>query len=595
MKTAGLTDTGKKRRRNEDAFGLDDELRLYIVADGMGGYSAGNWASENAVKEITAFVRQKLGAIPVGDHAAVEGMLRDAFLDANTKIHSYGRNQLGGEIVGTTCVAALIREGVLYVAHVGDSRLYRFRQGKLERLTKDHSKVQQLVDAGQITEEEAEHHIFGNIITRSLGGREHVAVETQHHDWNEDHALLLFSDGLRRVLSDQQISEVLFNMSRDPAAKVKTLVDRTNDGGAPDNVTVVLIEGDGFPKVAHNWAPPAPAPVAPSTPVQEIDSIAIAPELSDPFIASVPVAPPQPVIVPPPDPPRPVTAKGHHAPVRASGIHPLVWLLSGVMLGGAVIWVVEQQRKKPEIPIPAASLTPPAVVNQTDPTIALLPTPPPAIDPEPATAGGETTPVEDSASGAGGADATPSQIAAPDIPAIAAVDASPPQEQNWDAVDAKAESPSAGPAKAIAPQAAVKTTPIQGAGGTPASAAARIAPGDKPATTTKRIAPTGATAPKPPAGVTPATQTAPAAGTSEKPDMGAKTSAPPDGEAGEKLSDTGDAPPPPPADKELPPPQPKKPILAPPLKPSGDNNAASGGKPPEISPAPASPGATAAP
>lgn len=245
MASAGLTDVGKIREKNEDSFLVNDELGLYVVADGMGGHIAGDVASRMAIEEVESCIRARFAkfALDVRTPEIYLEALRDAFQIANRAIYSYSRRGPFPVILGTTAVAALTVGDELYIAHVGDSRLYLYRKAQGKRLTKDHSQVQELIDFGHLTEEEAENHALSNVITRSLGGEPHVEVDLVRHTLEAGDVVLLCTDGLRRVLSEAEIESVVMDESRSAAEICKILVDRTIAGGAPDNVTVILLRG----------------------------------------------------------------------------------------------------------------------------------------------------------------------------------------------------------------------------------------------------------------------------------------------------------------------------------------------------------------
>lgn len=243
MVSAGLTDVGKVRERNEDSFLVNDELGLYLVADGMGGHIAGDVASRMAVEEVESCLRARLAQAEGKPPEFYAEALREAFQIANRAIYSYSRRGPFPVILGTTAVAALTVGDDLYVAHVGDSRLYLYRQRRGRRLTKDHSQVQELIDFGHLTEDEAENHALSNVITRSLGGEPHVEVDVARHKLEAGDVVLLCTDGLRRVLGEQEIEKVICDESMTPDDICQTLVQRTVAGGAPDNVTVIVLRG----------------------------------------------------------------------------------------------------------------------------------------------------------------------------------------------------------------------------------------------------------------------------------------------------------------------------------------------------------------
>jgi protein phosphatase len=250
MKSAGRSDVGKVRERNEDSFLLNDDLGLYVVADGMGGHIAGDIASRMAIEEIESSVRSRLARDECGEDEKEKppefffDVLRQAFQQANRTIYGYSRRGPFPVILGTTAVASLMVGNRVYIAHVGDSRVYLYRKHHGRRLTKDHSQVQELIDFGHLTEEEAENHVLSNVITRSLGGEAHVEVDVSVHSLEPGDTLLLCTDGLRRVLSEPEIETVIGDDARGADEICRVLVERTIDGGAPDNVTVVVVRGD---------------------------------------------------------------------------------------------------------------------------------------------------------------------------------------------------------------------------------------------------------------------------------------------------------------------------------------------------------------
>jgi protein phosphatase len=244
MRSAGLSDVGRVRERNEDSFLLNDDLGLYIVADGMGGHIAGDIASRMAVEEIESVVQKRMQEPDEKGPEYFVQTLREAFEQANRSIYRFSRRGPFPVILGTTAVASLAVHNTLYVAHVGDSRLYLYRRSqKGKRMTKDHSQVQELIDFGHLTEEEAENHALSNVITRSLGGEPSVEVDLATHDLEIGDTLLLCTDGLRRVLSESEIQEIVCNETADPEGLCRTLVDKTLERGAPDNVTVIVVRG----------------------------------------------------------------------------------------------------------------------------------------------------------------------------------------------------------------------------------------------------------------------------------------------------------------------------------------------------------------
>ncbi len=245
MRTFGLTDTGVKREKNEDSILLDNDLQLYIVADGMGGHMLGDVASQTAVKVVHDFIEERLlnakEAI-LKDDVYLKGLMNEAVIVANREILEYSRKQSGHDIMGTTISALLIRDKKMYSAHVGDSRIYCTRKGVIEKLTKDHNKAQELVDAGLLKEEEAENHRSSHILTRALGSSDSVRVDINMHDIQTGDSYLLSTDGLFRVLTINDVKVVLLDSNKTPEEKCRILIEQTLEGGAPDNVSLIILE-----------------------------------------------------------------------------------------------------------------------------------------------------------------------------------------------------------------------------------------------------------------------------------------------------------------------------------------------------------------
>lgn len=234
----GLSDIGRVRTCNEDAFGLDPELSFYVVADGMGGHGNGEVASKIAVDAFAGHLREELEK---ADGVSTE-MLRRAIKHAHARVLRAVEED--GTLVGmgTTIVGVLVNGEKLLIAHVGDSRAYRLRGGRFELLTDDHTWVNQQVAAGYMSEEQARVHPLKNVVTRALGGESEVEVETDEIELEEGDVYLLCSDGLSAMLDDDEIGTVLRERSDPLDETCRLLVDRANRRGGVDNVTVVLLE-----------------------------------------------------------------------------------------------------------------------------------------------------------------------------------------------------------------------------------------------------------------------------------------------------------------------------------------------------------------
>ena len=256
------SDTGRARRANEDSFYA--RAPLFAVADGMGGAQAGEVASHLAVEVLEQGLPDRGGS--------VEERLRELVEQANARINALSRSdeQLAG--MGTTLTLAYVGEHELAVAHVGDSRLYRLRDGRFELLTDDHSLVEELVRQGKLTPQEADEHPQRSIITRALGPE--AAVEADSRTWpaRDGDVYLICSDGLTSMVPENRVAEVLGSAPTLPDAG-RALIDAANAAGGRDNITVVLFRledvgsaaGAGVQPTTEHAALPAQAPVEPQS------------------------------------------------------------------------------------------------------------------------------------------------------------------------------------------------------------------------------------------------------------------------------------------------------------------------------------------
>jgi serine/threonine protein phosphatase PrpC len=244
----GLTDTGKVREHNEDSIALDTDIGLYVLADGMGGYNAGEVASGIAVKTITNLVREAFTAQELDGADKSTGLhrpsiiLRDAIARANKIIHQTSKSQTQCEGMGTTVVAALLHDNRVTVAHVGDSRLYRLRKDNFEQLTMDHSLLQELVDRGFYSAEEAQRATNKNYVTRALGVEATVEVEVHELPVEPGDCLVLCSDGLTDMVEDEDIHLTISTFGGNLETVARQLVQLANDSGGRDNISVVLAQ-----------------------------------------------------------------------------------------------------------------------------------------------------------------------------------------------------------------------------------------------------------------------------------------------------------------------------------------------------------------
>jgi protein phosphatase len=248
IKVAGKTDIGCVRKNNEDNLGWDQRLGLYIVCDGMGGALAGEVASKMGVDLVLDYFRQgtetaiwpEFGEIP-GDVSITGRHLASAIQRANRAIYEQGQEKKSQQGMGSTIVALLIQENFLTIAHAGDSRIYRLRDGKLEQLTQDHSLVMEQVRRGLITLEEAEKSDMQNIIIRALGSEEAVEPDVQDLIALRNDTYLLASDGLTKLVRDETIKLVIENSPSLDAA-CEDLIKAAKEKGGDDNITCVLVK-----------------------------------------------------------------------------------------------------------------------------------------------------------------------------------------------------------------------------------------------------------------------------------------------------------------------------------------------------------------
>ena len=249
-----VTDVGKIRDHNEDAIGSQPEIGLWVLADGMGGYNAGEVASGIAVKTILDLVTQACKTEKRGDIESGTGymrqtiVLRDAILRANKVINQTAQSQPQCEGMGTTLVASLFYDNRVSIAHVGDSRMYRLRSNRFEQITMDHSLLQELVDRGFYSQEEAQRSTNRNYVTRALGVEANVDVEVQEIEVQKGDYFLMCSDGLPDMVEDEDIHLTISTFSNDVRTVGEQLIKLTNDNGGRDNVSVILVRvADAFP------------------------------------------------------------------------------------------------------------------------------------------------------------------------------------------------------------------------------------------------------------------------------------------------------------------------------------------------------------
>ena len=250
------TDVGRARDNNEDSVTLDESVGLAVLADGMGGYNAGEVASQM----LTSFIKAELGRWlkESGTGASTADVRRamDICVDnANRAIFNAANTNPRYAGMGTTLVLGVFREEGLLLGHVGDSRAYRLRGGQLVQITRDHSLLQEQLDAGLLTPEEAAYSSNKNLVTRAVGVEDAVMLELHLHEVQPGDVYLFCSDGLSDMLEDDALRELLINHPSLPEA-AQALIDGANDMGGRDNIALVLARAEGRVKSeGRGWWP----------------------------------------------------------------------------------------------------------------------------------------------------------------------------------------------------------------------------------------------------------------------------------------------------------------------------------------------------
>lgn len=240
LAAGSASDTGKVRDQNEDSFFVDVEVGLFIVSDGMGGAQAGALASEIVVKALPPMIQDQITKLTNPTNKAIRRSLKDAIVELSKRLHNESVDQIDLKGMGATVVLAMVYESNVHIAHMGDSRAYLLRQGRLEQLTQDHSIVGILLRLGDITPEEAEIHPARGRLSRFVGMEGEVYSDVLTLALRAEDRLLLCSDGLSGMVTNRAIADVLMKHP-DPQIACEALVDAANSAGGKDNVTVVII------------------------------------------------------------------------------------------------------------------------------------------------------------------------------------------------------------------------------------------------------------------------------------------------------------------------------------------------------------------
>jgi serine/threonine protein phosphatase PrpC len=256
LRMATRTDPGMVRSHNEDSLAVDPDIGLAVLADGMGGYNAGEVASGIAVALIREEVRKALADSDPSRREAspvlrAQRVLREQCTRANAAIFQSAQNQPQYAGMGTTLVTALFADNQVTVAHIGDSRLYRLRGDSFEQITRDHSLLQEQIDSGMISKEDARHSMNKNLVTRALGVDPEVEAEVHSYEVQPGDIYLLCSDGLSDMIPEPEIHGTLDTLKANLQLASDQLVQTANDYGGRDNVTVVLVQvNEPFPAEA---------------------------------------------------------------------------------------------------------------------------------------------------------------------------------------------------------------------------------------------------------------------------------------------------------------------------------------------------------
>lgn len=258
LEIVSQTHSGMVRSHNEDSVAYDASCGLVVLADGMGGYNAGEVASGITISVVTTEIKHGLGSArpeskDVNGEDIGVALLRESVQKANAAIFSAAQSQPQYSGMGTTVVSALFYDNRMAVAHVGDSRMYRLRGETFETVTRDHSLLQEQIDGGMISKEDARFSKNKNLVTRAVGIDSEVAVEVHVHEVQAGDVYLLCSDGLNDMVEDDDIGSTLGMLRANLPLAAGQLIELANDNGGRDNVSVILIKINGDFAAPRGW------------------------------------------------------------------------------------------------------------------------------------------------------------------------------------------------------------------------------------------------------------------------------------------------------------------------------------------------------
>ncbi len=234
------SDRGKVRSQNEDAFIVEPQVGLFVVCDGMGGHRGGAMAAQIVVEDLSVMIENRLHDMRSDSPAAIRSMLAKTIIKQNRDLCLEQNSESGFSDMGATVVVLLLRSGRAYIANLGDSRIYLFRNGKLRQLTKDHSVVAELIDQGAIEPHQAEDHAAQGLITRYVGMPEKPKPHVRSIAIKENDRFLLCTDGLTDMVDDSTIAQLLLENENTKSACAKLLESALN-GGGHDNITTIMV------------------------------------------------------------------------------------------------------------------------------------------------------------------------------------------------------------------------------------------------------------------------------------------------------------------------------------------------------------------
>lgn len=234
---SGMSDTGKVRSRNEDSFTCLPEHNLWVVADGMGGHASGDFASSTITQQASKFSQQPTLASSIL-------LLEENLLNSNVLIREKAAKMGDKATIGSTVTSLFIWQNVAFILWAGDSRIYLYRDNVLQRLTEDHSLVEELVRMGKLNSEEAEKHPASNVVLNAVGIDASLIIDMEYYNIQDKDLFILCSDGLYKDLSDANIADILNNTEVSLENLNQQLIDAALDAGGSDNCTVVLVKAD---------------------------------------------------------------------------------------------------------------------------------------------------------------------------------------------------------------------------------------------------------------------------------------------------------------------------------------------------------------